>query len=725
MKFLIYTLLALCALAGLVQSQNSVQVQRVRDQLLARANFLINLVTGEIKLQIFENRPLVAEGLELELRELITVELELRVTQQVNATDAQVVAIENRLNNIEERIALQLRAIGRQFVSRREIAQLISRTQELIVLVSETVQKLRTENRSVLALGLQEEEARLVQLEINLRATQNPQELRTLEELLVEADYRVYEIINQLERGGVRRKRDLKADVLARAQELITRANNAIRALQAQPGRGQSVALIQRVENNLQLVADDLRNVTDNATVQRLEGELIALEFQLTNVLMAVGRPVGLTEFKLLLNTSALGLKQFAAQEIAALKAENRTQDITVIQRLEASVDQILVELQNVTERQALEQLEIRLAEAEFRLFEELLRLARPQAYKRQLLRIAEDLAVRVVQEIRFLANVNRTLEAEGLRLQEQELVLLDVEIRDAVSNEELTTLERRLQNLELRVIDELVRLGLQPPRRKRDLKADVLARARELINITQDAIKAFQAQNRTGAVNILTPSVTRLQQLITELSAANLTDAQVGILEGRLLQAEFQVAEDLRRLGRPVDLNEYRDLLITRGNGLQAWAAYEIAQARNRSVQVARVEELEAAVRNVSALLKNATLRSDLTFLEERLDQIEVNLIQELRALGAPSIPRDTIIALERRAEELAIRLIIEIRRLYSEGRYLLAEGLQAEERSLIALDVDLRIAVTAERIVRVEARLKEIEDRVAAELARIAGSA
>jgi len=372
-----------------------------------------------------------------------------------------------------------------------------------------------------------------------------------------------------------------------------------------------------------------------------------------------------------------------------------------------------------------LEQLEIRLAEAEFRLFEELLRLARPQAYKRQLLRIAEDLAVRVVQEIRFLANVNRTLEAEGLRLQEQELVLLDVEIRDAVSNEELTTLERRLQNLELRVIDELVRLGLQPPRRKRDLKADVLARARELINITQDAIKAFQAQNRTGAVNILTPSVTRLQQLITELSAANLTDAQVGILEGRLLQAEFQVAEDLRRLGRPVDLNEYRDLLITRGNGLQAWAAYEIAQARNRSVQVARVEELEAAVRNVSALLKNATLRSDLTFLEERLDQIELNLIQELRALGAPSIPRDTIIALERRAEELAIRLIIEIRRLFSEGRYLLAEGLQAEERSLIALDVDLRIAVTAERIVRVEARLKEIEDRVAAELARIAGSA
>jgi hypothetical protein len=725
MKFLIITLIALSTFAGLAQCQNSVSVQRVRDQLLARANFLITLVTGEIKLQYFENRPLVAEGLELELRQLIEVELELRATQEINATDAQVVTLERRLDAIEERIDSQLRAIGRQFVSRREIGLILERTQQLIILVSETVQKLKTENRAVLALGLQEEEARLVQLEINLRATQNPQEIRRLEELLVEADYRVYEIINQLESSGVRRKRDLKADVLARAQELITQANNAIRALQAQGNRGNAIELIQRVEREIQLVADDLRNVTVEADVQRLEGRLINLEFELSGVLMSVGRPVGLQEFKLLLNTSAEGLRQWAANEIAALKAENRSQDITVLQRQEAAINQILAELANVTERQALEQLEIRLAEAEFRLFEELLRLSRPEAYKRQLVRVAEDLAVRVVQEIRFLVNQNRTLEAEGLRSQEQELVLLDVEIRDAVAVEELQRLETRLQNLELRVIDELVRLGLQAPRRKRDLKADVLKRAQELIAITNDAIKAFQAQNRSQAVQILQNAENQLQQLITELNAANLTQAQVGMLEGRLIQAEFQLAADLRRLGRPIDLNEWRDLLITRGDGLQQWAAYEIAQAKNRSVEVRRVEELEAQVRNITAVLKNATLRSDLELLERALNQVEENLIAELRILGTPAVPRDQIIALERRAEELALKLIIEIRKLYAEGRYLLAEGLQAEERNLIELDVDLRVALTPERILRVEQRLKEAEDRVAAELQRIAGSA
>jgi hypothetical protein len=432
-----------------------------------------------------------------------------------------------------------------------------------------------------------------------------------------------------------------------------------------------------------------------------------------------------LAEFKLLLNTSAEGLRQWVFAEIAFLNSTNRTQEVVTLQRLDASVAQIQREIQNVTERQALEQLEIRLAEAEFRLYEELLRLSRPGAYKRQLLTLSEDLAVRVVQEIRTLVNQNRTLEANGLRSQEQELVLLDVEIRDAITNEELQRLETRLQNLELRVIDELISLGLQARRSKRDLKADVIKRAQELINITNDAIKAFQAQNRSQSVTLLQNSERQIQSIITQLNAANLTAAQTGILEGQLIQAEFQLAADLRRLGRPIDLNEWRDLLITRGDGLQQWAAYEISQAKNRSVEVRRVEELEVQIRNITAVLRNATLRSDLELLERVLNQVEENLIAELRILGSPAIPRDTIIALERRAEELAIKLIIAIRQLFAEGRYLLAEGLQAEERNLIQLDVDLRVALTPERILRVEQRLKEAEDRVAAELQRIVGSA
>jgi len=309
------------------------------------------------------------------------------------------------------------------------------------------------------------------------------------------------------------------------------------------------------------------------------------------------------------------------------------------------------------------------------------------------------------------------------LRAEEQELVLLDVEIRDAITNQELTALEARLRRVEGRVYDELVRLGAAVFRRKRDLRSDVLARANELINITNAAIAAFTRQNRTQAVNLLRNSERELQALVVELNNATANATNLGQLEGRLIVAEFQLAADLRRLGRPIDINERRDLLITRAEGLQAWAVVQIAAARNRSVEVARVQELERTVATLVGLLRNATLISDIELLEERLNTVEQDLIAELRAIGSPLIPRDQIVALERRAEELAIQLLIEIRRLFAEGRTLLAEGLQAEERLLVELDVELRVALTAERIARIEVRLAEAEARIAAELARIRG--
>jgi hypothetical protein len=350
-----------------------------------------------------------------------------------------------------------------------------------------------------------------------------------------------------------------------------------------------------------------------------------------------------------------------------------------------------------------------------------LLSFASPEAYRRLLLRIAEDLSVRIVVEVRALQRANRTLEAIGLRAEEQELILLDVEIRDAITVAELQQLEERLRRAEGRVYDELVRLGAA--RRRRDLRADVLARANELITVTNNAITAFTRQNRTTAVTLLREHERELQAIVVLLNNATANATNLLQVEGRLIQAEFQLAADLRRLGRPVDINESRDLLVTRAEGLQQWAVVQIAAARNRSVEVARVQELEVQLRLVVGQLRNATFRSDIEILEDRLNTVEENLIVELRAIGSPLIPRDQIVALERRAEELAIRLLIEIRRLFAEGRTLLAEGLQAEERLLVELDVDLRTALTPERIVRVEARLTEAETRVAAELARIAG--
>jgi len=211
----------------------------------------------------------------------------------------------------------------------------------------------------------------------------------------------------------------------------------------------------------------------------------------------------------------------------------------------------------------------------------------------------------------------------------------------------------------------------------------------------------------------------------VTELTAAaNATNqTQVQILEGRALRAEFQLVDDLRRLGRPVDLKERRELLVTAANGLYQYATAQIAvlRAANRTVEISRVEAQEKAIADLVARLKNATLESDLSRLEDELSNAEIRLAEELRLAGQPVITRDEYDRLLRAAEELIVKVIVAIRNLEAQGDSLLAEGLRVEEQHLIRLDVLIRTAVFPEEIASLEARLKEETEHITAALAQI----
>lgn len=725
MKFILSAILIIVAYVSLAESQatTNLTVAQRRDELLRRANYLINLVSGEVKLLQIENHELQRIGLEQELRRLVEVELELRATAVANVTTSVIAGIENNLNTIENRVQQYLNQLGQQFTTRAELDMILTRTQELLSLISDSVRRLRAQNRSLLALGLESEEARIIEIEIEIRATQNSVELRRLEETLIQNEYRIYELINELERGGARRKRDLKSDVLARANELLTLANAAVRQLRAR-NRTNAAEIILRRERQIQDLVTELNATTNATVVARLEGELIQLEFDLTEDLRTVGEPVDVNEYRRLLITSAQTLQQWATTEITTLTAANRTADIRVIQQEERAIAAIVTELQNATNRNTLRELESRLGESEFRLYEELLRLQRPEAYRRLLIRNAEDLAVLVLTEVRALRARNRTLEAEGLLAEETNLILLDVELRDASTVAQIQALETRLQAIEQRVNRQLVALGVRTTPVKRALKDDLIGRSIELINITNDAIADLKKQNASAnGIQQLNNTEQQLQTLVAQLKNAT-NETQVQALEGRVLQLELNLAEELRRLGHPLDVNERRELLITRATALLQYATAQIANARNRSLEVTRIQAQETAINNTINALRNATLHSDLTTLEERLNNLENVLADELRALGQPLVPRDTIVNLQNRAEELAIRLINEIRVLRTAGRTLLAEGLQVELGILIDLDVELRVALTPQQIVSVERRLQEAETRVATELRQITGS-
>jgi len=459
MKYLLTSLLVICAYASLSSGQFLVDVNTMRDDLLRRAEFLINQVSGEVKILEVEGNALVSQGLQNELRLLIGLQLELRATQRTNATLTEIQAIEGALNGIEIRIGQLLAQISQQFVTRREIERLLRSSQEFIELISDTVKRLRNLSRNVEALGLERMEGEILLLQVAIRSTQNSVEIRMIEQTLVQLEYQIFEVIQGLEATGVRRKRDLRSDVIARATQLI---------------------------------------------------------------------------------------------------------------------------------------------------------------------------------------------------------------------------------------------------------------------NITNAEIAELQRTNRTTGVSLLQSSITNLNQLVSQLRNAT-NETVILDLEGQLIVAEFQLADDLRRLGRPLSLNERRDLLITRADGLQRWAAAQIANARNRSIEVGRIQAQQQRIAQIANQLRNATLASDLTFLEEELDEAEEVLIAELLFLGQPLVPYEQIADLQRRAEDLALRLIVVIRQLRASNRILLAEGLQAEEQTLIDLDARLRTAVQPTQIAQIEVDLKAAETRILAELAKI----
>jgi len=310
------------------------------------------------------------------------------------------------------------------------------------------------------AFALESEQVNLIQLEVALRSSQRPEEIRLLEGVLIEMDYRVYEILDGVNVSGVRAKRDLRDDVIKRGEELLALANSAVQALRQQQ-RSQSADLIQRRANEIQLVIADLKAVTTEADIGRLEGRLFELEFLLTDDLSTVGRPVDLEEFRRLLITGAEGLRTWAQYELEQLKKQgNATQEVTRIENEVRLLADIVGQLQNATTRAELQRLETLVSDTEFRLFEDLLRLESPEAYRQQLILIAGELAVRASVEVRLLAQQNRELEAVGLVAEIQNLIRLNVELMDASTNEQIQALEQRLRGIEERVYMLLRQLG-------------------------------------------------------------------------------------------------------------------------------------------------------------------------------------------------------------------------------------------------------------------------
>jgi len=148
------------------------------------------------------------------------------------------------------------------------------------------------------------------------------------------------------------------------------------------------------------------------------------------------------------------------------LKSEGKSASETAeLERLEKSIAGIIVEAKIANGTFDLLALESRVKNLEIELNAELKRLT-PQptlsdAEVQALLKKAEELALRGKTVIRALREKGRTVEAEGLDFEVQGLIVLDIMLRTAVTNEEISLLGMQLAQTEKTVEAQLSQLSV------------------------------------------------------------------------------------------------------------------------------------------------------------------------------------------------------------------------------------------------------------------------
>jgi len=432
-----------------------INTQELREILNRRAQELTARANEEIRVLKQEGKTQVVEVIQREERVIAELVAELK-----NATqESEVRQVEEKLGFAEFRLFEELRNQGRPVVNRDEIQRVIRRAEELAVRATVEIRKLREENKGLLAEGLEREERYLIELDIELRSAETPDQVRRLEQRLDEAEQRVQQELRQL--GRSLKKRDLRDDLVKRAEELEKRATQEVKTLRGE-NRTNAAELIQREEQRIQELVQELKNTTNEAEVKRLEERLGERENRLAEDLRRLGRPINPTELRDTLVKRAQDLTTRANEEIKTLQSEGRTQAVEGLQREEKQIAELVAELKKATQEQEVRRLEERLGLAEFRLGEELRQLGRPfvNPERDALIRRAEEIAVRATIEIRKLRDAGRGLVAAGLEREERYLIELDVELRTAVSQDQIKRLEERLNAAEQRVQLELRDLG-------------------------------------------------------------------------------------------------------------------------------------------------------------------------------------------------------------------------------------------------------------------------
>lgn len=293
-------------------------------------------------------------------------------------------------------------------------------------------------------------------------------------------------------------------------------------------------------------------------------------------------------DLKSTLTTKGNDLVKKAEEAIKKLEAEHKTHEVTVIKTEEAQIKKLISELEAATDDAKVKHIEHQLSQAEHKLQFELQKIehhgAHPHTHqphlnpttqktptkrdlKSSLITRGNDLVKKADEAIKKLETEHKTHEVTVIKAEEAAIQKLIKSLEAETDNAKIVHLEHQLNQAEHKLQFELLKVnhhGVGPhvphiphiphiptdPKipAKRDVKSDLIAKAKTLLTKADEAITKAQTAHKTHDVATLKTEENHIKKLVADLEAAT-DDAKVKQLEHNLSRAEVRLQHHLDHL--------------------------------------------------------------------------------------------------------------------------------------------------------------------------------
>ncbi|CAG2168992.1 unnamed protein product, partial [Oppiella nova] len=621
-------------------------------------------------------------------------------------------------------------------LAKRDIKEdLLKRATDLEKAGQDFSKKLRDEGKKVEADVVDKEVEAVKRIAKELEAAKEEREVERLEVELLVIEDRLNDIIKRGDQTrpprptstvAPRVRRDIKDDLLKRAQELEKAGQDASKKLKDE-GRTREAEELDREVAIVQRIAKELEAAKEERQVERLEVELLEVENRLNDL----------------------------------IKRDDRTrppQPTTGAPRPTTGAPRPST-------------------------------TGAPNDVKDDLLKRAQELEKEGQAESKKLRDEGKKVEADLLDKEIEGVQRIAKELEAAKDEKQIERLEAELKIIEDRLAETIKRdertrpprpTSTVAPRVRRDIKDDLLKRAQELEKAGQDASKKLKDEGRTREAEELDREVATVQRIAKELEAAK-DERQVERLEVELLGVENRLNDLIKRddrtrppqpttgaprpttgAPRPTTgapgalLNDLKEDLLKRAQDLEKEGQAESKKLKDEG-KTREAEELNREVEAVQRIAKELEAAKD----EREVERLEVELlvienrladiikrddrtrppqpttgaprpttqaacarsceqfslhscaVNSLAATVAPVDPvKDQLI---KRGETLEARIKATVAKLTAEKREHLAGELLAEEARVIALINELKTTSPGPEALRLlEAEIGRVEDRV-----------